>query len=160
MKDEMGEARGTQRFVARTGAVRFAARGGLRRLRAFWCAARGCLRRARAGKLGLYGAAVAAPRPVGFLPETSPGVASRPAGKSPCAFPRNPFCGAGEKRKRLYCFFTCTAACVNLPLQACSGKLTRGLNARVHSAFCPRAAPPARGKPRSPPARSRATRSH
>ena len=53
---------------------------------------------------GLYGAADAAPRPVGFLPETCPEVASRPAGKSPGAFPRNPFFGVGEKRKRLYSF--------------------------------------------------------
>ena len=123
-------ARGRLHRAPSAGEVRRAARGGLRRL--------------RAGKSGLYGAAVAAPRPVGFRPETFPGVAVRPAGKSPGAFPRPPF-SASTRNASAYIVFYITAACVKLPLQTCSGNFTRGLNARVHSAFCPRAATPARG---------------
>ena len=98
MRDERWGATARGAFATIAGGARRAAHGCLRRLRAEG-AARGGLRRLRAGKSG---AADAAPRPVGFLPETFPGAASCPAGKSPGAFPRNPFFGVGEKSKRLY----------------------------------------------------------
>ena len=47
----------------------------------------------------------AVPRPVGFLPETSPRFASRPAGKSPVRFSPYPFFGVREKINVAGAFF-------------------------------------------------------
>ena len=53
-------------------------------------------------------------RPVGFLPETCPECASRPAGKRPGAFPRPPF-AAPVRKISAYIAFYITAACVQRP---------------------------------------------
>ena len=99
------------------------------------------------------------PRPARFPVGNLPLGRFSPRGEKPLRFSPHPFFGVGEKRKRLYCFFTFERPAFSRCRISYGGGFTRGLNARVHSAFCPRAVPPARGKPRSPPARSRATRS-
>ena len=56
-----------------------------------------CGKRGR-GNRGLTARLIpAVPRPVGFLAETFPRAASRPAGKSPVRFSPHPFCGVREK---------------------------------------------------------------
>ena len=111
------------------------------------------------GNAGLYGAVRPRPAPHGSLWEPSLGSLRAPRGNAPALFPA-PFCGAGAKNKRSYRFFLFARPAFSSSRMRYGCRFTRGLNARVHSAFYPLAATPARGKPRSPPARSRATRSH
>ena len=82
-----------------------------------------------------------------------------PRGETPRRYRAHPFCGAGAKNKRLYRFFTLQRSALGGSRMRYGCRRARDLNARVHWAFSPLAATPARGKPRSPPARSRATRS-
>ena len=80
----------------------------------------------------------------------------RAAGKRPGRFSPRPFCGAGEKRKRLYCFFTfARPAFIGRRRVAAAASLAAlMLGGTRFSAFRF-----AKRKPRSPPARSAATAS-
>ncbi len=101
--------------------------------------------------------------------EPSPGSPRAPRGKAPAcravalakgdAFPRTPFSASARNASAYIAFFTFERPAFSRRRMRYGNGFTRGLNARVHSAFCPRAVPPARGKPRSPPARSAATAS-
>ena len=57
-------------------------------------------------------------------------------GETPLRFSPRPFCGAGEKRKRLYCFFTFKRPAFSRRRMRYGNGFTRGLNARDFPKSC------------------------
>ena len=114
--------------------------------------------RAPGARSGLFGAARPRPAPSISCRKPPPRSLRAPRGKTLALFPAPPF-AAFARKISAYIVFTFKRPAFSGRRIAYGNRFTRGLNARVHSAFFPRAATPARGKPRSPPARSAATAS-